>query len=83
MEPKMFRTVHLVNFTNPIMMKGPLSELLFVDARVSIKIPENKRVTGVTLLMGKSKAAFENKKGFISLRVPGIANHKIVAPDLA
>jgi hypothetical protein len=76
-------TVHLVNLTNPMMMKGPFRELLPVDARVSIKIPDNKRVTGVSLLMSGTKPGFETKNGFISLRVPGIADHEIVALDLA
>ena len=76
-------TVHLVNLTNPMMMKGPFRELLPVDALVSIKVPENKRVTAVSLLMAGTKPAFENKNGFISLKVPGIADHEIVALDLA
>ena len=76
-------TVHLVNLTNPMMMKGPFRELLSVDALVSIKVPENKRVTAVSLLMAGTKPAFENKNGFISLKVPGIADHEIVALDLA
>ena len=76
-------TVHLVNLTNPMMMKGPFRELLPVDALVSIKVPENKRVTAVSLLMAGTKPAFENKNGFISLKVPGIADHEIIALDLA
>ena len=76
-------TVHLVNLTNPMMMKGPFRELLSVDALVSIKVPKNKRVTAVSLLMAGTKPAFENKNGFISLKVPGIADHEIVALDLA
>ena len=76
-------TVHLVNLTNPMMMKGPFRELLPVDALVSIKVPENKRVTAVSLLMAGTKPAFENKNGFISLKVPGITDHEIVALDLA
>ena len=76
-------TVHLVNLTNPMMMKGPFRELLSVDALVSIKVPKNKRVTAVSLLMAGTKPTFENKNGFISLKVPGIADHEIVALDLA
>ncbi len=76
-------TVHLVNLTNPMMMKGPFRELFPVDARVSIKIPENKRVTGVSLLMGSSRPKFETKDGRITLNVPKILDHEIVALDLA
>jgi hypothetical protein len=76
-------TVHLVNLTNPMMMKGPFRDLFPVDAQVSIKIPENKRVTGVSLLMSGAKPAFENKGGMITLNVPKITDHEIVALDLA
>ena len=76
-------TVHLVNLTNPMMMKGPFRELFPVDAQVSIKVPENKKVTGVSLLMSGTKPTFENKAGRITLNVPGIDDHEIVALDLA
>jgi hypothetical protein len=75
-------TVHLVNLTNPMMMKGPFRELFPVNASVSIKIPDNKRVTGVNLLMSGAKPAFENKAGMITLNVPKIEDHEIVAIDL-
>ncbi|MDB5248615.1 MAG: hypothetical protein JWQ40_3009 [Segetibacter sp.] len=76
-------TVHLVNLTNPMMMKGPFKELIPVDAQVRIKVPENKRVTGVSLLMSGTKPTFENKGGMITLNVPKILDHEIVALDLA
>jgi len=66
-----------------MMMKGPFREIYPVDAQVSIKVPANKRVTGVSLLMAGTKAAFENKNGRISLQVPKISDHEIVALDLA
>lgn len=75
-------TVHLVNLTNPMMMKGPFRELFPIDAHVSIKIPDNKKVTGVHLLMSGTKPNFENKDGVITLNVPKILDHEIVALDL-
>jgi hypothetical protein len=75
-------TVHLVNLTNPMMMKGPFRELYPVEANVRIKVPANKRVSGVHLLMSGTKPAFENKAGTITLRVPKILDHEIVALDL-
>lgn len=76
-------TVHLVNLTNPMMMKGPFRELFPVDARVSIKVPENKMVKGVSLLLSGTKPKFESKGGRITLEVPGLEDHEIVALDLA
>ncbi len=44
-------TVHLVNLTNPMMMKGPLREVLPVGAqRVRVRIPDGSRATHVRLL---------------------------------
>ncbi|HLL44463.1 MAG TPA: beta-galactosidase trimerization domain-containing protein, partial [Segetibacter sp.] len=76
-------TVHLVNLTNPMMMKGPFRELFPVEAQLRIKVPENKRVTGVNLLMSGNKPTFENKEEMITLSVPKILDHEIVALDLA
>jgi len=75
-------TVHLVNLTNPMMMKGPFRELIPVNAEVSIRIPENKEVKGVKLLVTDQKPQFINKEGRIFLSVPRIFDHEIIALDL-
>ena len=74
-------TVHLVNLTNPMMMKGSFRELLPVAADVSVQIPGNKKVSGVHLLMAGTSPAFENNNGKIKLHVPKILDHEIVAID--
>ena len=74
-------TVHLVNLTNPYLMKGSFRELLPTAANVSIKIPDKKKVSGVHLLMSGTKPAFENKNGRIQLNVAKILDHEIVALD--
>ena len=75
-------TVHLVNLTNPMYMKGSFRELLPTHADVTIKIPANKKVSGVRLLMANSKPSFEIKSGKIMLSIPKIIDHEIVAVDL-
>jgi hypothetical protein len=75
-------TVHLVNLTNPMMMKGPFRELIPCKARVQIHIPENVRVSGVHLLMSGVTPAFENAGRTITLDIPEILDHEIVALDL-
>jgi len=82
-QQKKSMTVHLVNLTNPMMMKGPFRELFPVDAQVSITIPPNKKVTGVHLLMSGTKPSFVSKKGVITLDVNKILDHEIVALDFA
>ncbi len=75
-------TVHLVNLTNPMMMKGPFRELIPVDAQVSIRIPEGSKVEGVHLLVRNERPKFEIENGVVTLAVPRIADHEIVALDL-
>ncbi len=80
---KQSMTVHLVNLTNPMMMKGPFRELIPVEAQVSIKVPANAKVSAVRLLMANQTPKFEQSKGMITLHVPKVLDHEIVAIDLA
>jgi hypothetical protein len=82
-QQKSSMTVHLVNLTNPMMMKGPFRELYPVDAEVSISVPANKKVAAVKLLFSDNKPVFTNKDGIIRLHVKGIQDHEIVALDFA
>ena len=75
-------TVHLVNLTNPMMMKGPFRELIPIDAEVSIKIPANKKVTGVQLPVSERTPKFTIEEGRVILTVHQIMDHEIVALDL-
>ncbi|MCX6320743.1 MAG: hypothetical protein NTX93_02935 [Bacteroidia bacterium] len=75
-------TVHLVNLTNPMMMKGPFRELIPVAAQVSIKIPQGTIVNGVSLLVSGQKPDFKNNEGKIILTVPQIYDHEIIGIDL-
>ena len=51
-------TVHLVNLTNPMMMKGPLREVIpLPNQEVSILIPEGRRVSAVRLLVAGRESA--------------------------
>ncbi|SFD09980.1 alpha-amylase family protein [Spirosoma endophyticum] len=76
-------TVHLVNLTNPMMMKGPFRELIPVEAQVSVQVPVGAKVTGVKLLMSGQSPKFELKGGKVTVNVPKILDHEIVALDLA
>jgi len=75
-------TVHLVNLTNPMMMKGPFRELIPVDVQVSIRIPAGSKVEGVQLLVRGQKPQFEINDGMVHLTVSLIPDHEIVALDL-
>ena len=76
-------TVHLVNLTNPMMLKGPFRELIPVDAQVSVQIPPGAKVTAVHLLMSEQTPKFDLRGGRVTVTVPRILDHEIVALDLA
>ncbi len=77
-------TVHLVNLTNPMMMKGPLREVIpLPNQEVSIRIPEGRRVSGVRLLVAGGDAHYRKDGGSIRLTVPSIGVHEVVALDFS
>jgi hypothetical protein len=75
-------TVHLVNMTNPMMMKGPFRELIPVSAQVSIKIPSGMKASGVHLLVNGGDPKSELKENRVVLTVPQIYDHEIIGIDL-
>jgi hypothetical protein len=75
-------TVHLVNLTNPMMMKGPMRELIPLGKQsLVLQLPEGKNIKGVKLLMSEKKAEFEVIEGKVTLDIPSILDHEIVAVD--
>jgi hypothetical protein len=75
--------LHLVNLTNPMMMKGPFREILPVDPqRVEIHLPEGKRAKAVRLLVSGQQAKWSLRDGVVTLTTPRIALHEVVAVDL-
>ena len=75
-------TVHLVNLTNPMMMKGPFRELIPVDLRVSIQVPGGIKVKDVKLLVKGENPKFEISNGKVVLDVPQVSDHEIVALEM-
>ena len=76
-------TVHLVNLTNPMMMKGPLREFLAAPPqKVSIRLAAGTKVKKVQLLVSGVPPRVQEANGTISLTVPSIVDHEVVAIDL-
>jgi len=76
-------TVHLVNLTNPMMMKGPIRELFPVGEQiVRVHIPDDKNVTRVHLLRADITPAITQRDNVLIIRVPSILDHEVVAIDL-
>src|SRR5437867_2184268 len=56
-------TVHLVNLTNPMMMKGPFRELLPVsEQRVRVRLPDGMKARKIQLLMSGQSPRVEDRK---------------------
>jgi hypothetical protein len=76
-------TVHLVNLTNPMMMKGPIRELIPIGPqRVRIRIPDGTNVRQVHLLAAGKTPPVERSRRFLAMTVPTIRDHEVIAVDL-
>jgi len=76
-------TVHLVNLTNPMMMKGPLREFIGTPPQeVSVRLPDGMKAKKVQLLVSGAtpRVAFAN--GSVSLTIATIVDHEVIAIDL-
>ena len=77
-------TVHLVNLTNPMMMKGPLREIIPVSRQhVRIIIPNGRHIAKVHLLGAKQEIPYRQNEGAIDLEIPAIRLHEVIALDFA
>ncbi|HEU0038481.1 MAG TPA: beta-galactosidase trimerization domain-containing protein, partial [Verrucomicrobiae bacterium] len=77
-------TVHLVNLTNPMMMKGPLRELIPVGAQeVRVRLPDSFRAGKAHLLMAGKNLRLERRDRELRFTIPSILDHEILAIDLA
>jgi hypothetical protein len=75
---------HLVNLTNPMMMKGPVRETLpSPPQQVRIHVPEGRRVGKVSLLVSGNASSHRVNGNVVSLEIPSIDLHEVVALDLA
>jgi hypothetical protein len=76
-------TVHLVNLTNPMMMKGPVRELIPVgEQRVRVQLPAGATVRGLKLLTAGTSPEFKVADGWLEVVVPSVTAHEVVAIDV-
>ncbi len=81
-EQKDSMTLHLVNLTNPMMMKGPVREILPVSGqKIALKIPPGRRVKRVHLLVAGREVGYRTERDTIFLETPPIELHEVVAVD--
>jgi hypothetical protein len=75
-------TVHLVNLTNPMMMKGPVRELIPVPAQIVRLRLSDQRAKRVRLLVADSTPQFRQTADWLEVTVPSILDHEVVAIDV-
>ena len=74
-------TVHLVNLTNPMMMKGPIREFIPIPPqKVAIRV--SARPKAVRLLVSGAQPAVQYANGTLTLTVPSILDHEVIALDV-
>ena len=74
-------TVHLVNLTNGMMMKGPIREFIPIPPQ-KVTIRTASRPKAVRLLVSGTQPSIQYAAGAVSLTVPSILDHEAVALDL-
>jgi hypothetical protein len=73
-------TVHLVNLTNPMMMKGPLREFIPLPAQeVTVRLPDGRKPRVVKLLVSSATPRTTIANGELRLTVPSILDHEVIA----
>jgi hypothetical protein len=76
-------TVHLVNLTNPMMMKGPIREFIPVGAqKVRVRWAENEPVKNIRLLVAGTTPSSRRTGDWLEVDVPSILDHEVVAIDV-
>jgi len=76
-------TVHLVNLTNPMMMKGPVRELIPIgEQQVRLRLPEGARPRRVRLLAADQRPHVQRIGSYLHATVPSILDHEIVVIEL-
>jgi Hypothetical glycosyl hydrolase 6/Beta-galactosidase trimerisation domain len=76
-------TVHLVNLTNPMMLKGPLREALPIGPqRARIRLPAGTKARRVQLLTAGAEPAVQTTGDTLVVTIASIEIHEVIAIDL-
>ena len=76
-------TVHLVNLSNPMAMRGYFREFLPVGPlKLRIRLPEGHKARQVHFLVGSGSPSVQEEPGLLTVAIPSIWNHEVVAVDL-
>ena len=76
-------TIHLVNMTNPMAMKGPYRDFFPVGPQtIKLNLPGGLQVKQARLLVADKAVALERTGATLTITVPSILDHEVVALEL-
>ncbi len=76
-------TVHMVNLTNPMSMKGPFRDFVPIGGQnVRVRLPRGKKARKVQLLVGEQVPRARESGDFLEIDIPSILVHEVLAIDL-
>jgi hypothetical protein len=76
-------TVHLVNLTNPMAMKGPYRDFFPVGPQtIRLRFPGDVQAKRARLLVAEKDVAIERSGSTVSMSVPSLLDHEVVAIDI-
>ncbi len=76
-------TVHLVNLTNPMVMKGPYRGFFPTGPQtVTLNLPEVSKARRARLLAADTIVPVERDDSAITITVPSVLDHEVVAIDI-
>jgi hypothetical protein len=75
--------IHLVNLTNPMAMKGPYREFFPVgEQTLKIHLPDGLHAKAAQLLVAERTTEIQRNGSDLTIKVPSILDHEVVAIDL-
>ena len=75
--------IHLVNMTNPMAMKGPFRDFFPVgEQKVTVRLSEGLQAKAARLLVAEKSAAMQRNGPELTITVPSILDHEVIAIDV-
>jgi hypothetical protein len=76
-------TMHFVNLTNPMAMKGPYRDFFPVGPqKVRLTVPSEVSVKSAKLLVAGKIVPFERTRSVLTFVVPTVLDHEVVAIEI-
>jgi hypothetical protein len=76
-------TIHLVNLTNPMAMKGPYRDFFPIGPHIlKLDLPSHLQAKQAQLLVANKSIDMSRSGSQLTVRVPSILDHEVVAIDL-